>query len=110
MSIDHVNDFFKATRTGEKHPRYHVRPAMVMADGFRLSVQASDMHYCSPRENNADSYSLVEICSDYPLRGFGRSDRSSVGYIYAFASVKKLNALIERHGGVSYTKTKGVRS
>lgn len=37
-----------------------LRPSMVLEDGTVLSVQASDTHYCSPRENTGP-YTMVEI-------------------------------------------------
>lgn len=36
-----------------------VMPHMNAADGFNVSVQASEVHYCSPRENSGP-YILVE--------------------------------------------------
>ena len=30
-------------------------------DGFRMSVQASGFHYCTPRVDNADAYTACEV-------------------------------------------------
>lgn len=46
------------------------RQAIVVGD-YKLSVQASKLHYCTPRKNlrNADDYSRMElaIISDFPI-------------------------------------------
>ena len=34
---------------------------VVCKDGFKMSVQANDSAYCSPRINNAERYTSVEI-------------------------------------------------
>ena len=34
---------------------------VVCADGFSMSVQASETHYCSPREDGAEKYTAVEV-------------------------------------------------
>jgi len=43
-----------------------IAPPVVCADGFRMSVQVSDGHYCSPRVLDAEFYSRLEI--GYPNR------------------------------------------
>ena len=40
---------------------------VICADGFSMSVQASETHYCSPRETGAERYTAVEI--GYPSDG-----------------------------------------
>lgn len=39
----------------------HIRPRIFCADGTSLSVQASEYHYCTPRENGLDDYCAVEV-------------------------------------------------
>jgi hypothetical protein len=45
-----------------------LRPSMVLEDGTILSVQASENHYCEPRENDGP-YTMVEI--GFPKRIVG---------------------------------------
>ena len=46
---------------------------VVCADGFTMSVQASEFSYCSPRENSALKYNEVEV-------GFPSTARHQTGY------------------------------
>lgn len=63
-----------------------VLPEVRLADGTRLSVQASDMHYCTPR-HMAGPYSTVEVW--FP------GEREPQGYV----SVERLETYIAAHGG-----------
>ena len=38
-----------------------VRNQVICADGYRISIQASVGHYCTPREDDATAYRTVEI-------------------------------------------------
>ena len=40
---------------------YGCRPRVHCADGFSVSVQASQYHYCRPRIDNAEKYNTVEL-------------------------------------------------
>ena len=52
--MNNVNEFFKeAGATRNKR--------VVCADGFEMSVQAHNGAYCSPRMDNAEKYTSVEI-------------------------------------------------
>lgn len=39
-----------------------LRPHVKCGNGFKISIQASKMHYCIPRESCRDSYESYEIC------------------------------------------------
>jgi hypothetical protein len=60
-----VNDFMKITAsektTGSGYRYQELRPQIICKDETRLSVQASDGHYCSPRINGDGPYSEVEV-------------------------------------------------
>lgn len=34
----------------------NIRPGVVCADGFQISIQASPFHYCYPKDNNAENF------------------------------------------------------
>ena len=38
-----------------------VRNQVICADGYRMSIQASSAHYCTPKKTDAKTYSSVEI-------------------------------------------------
>ena len=82
-----------------------VRPHVICADGYTMSIQASDYHYCIPRKDNADDYEAVEvmvISSRDPksLRPY------SVGGVYAFVPIEMLERIVKRHGYIGAVKEK----
>jgi hypothetical protein len=88
---DYVNDHLKA------HPGETVRPGIMLKKGT-LSVQASSAHYCSPRENDADNYSMVEVLP----RGVGSTLPRSWkkyydGAVYAWVPVRLVNRYLNKH-------------
>lgn len=81
---------------------------IVCADGFQVSVQASNTHYCTPR-NNEGPYTEVEVgylsrkatVSDYETL----ADYADNGSIYVFVPIGLVEAVLEAHGGVDWTAT-----
>lgn len=95
-----VNDYFQ--RFGVN--RSDVVERICCKDGFSISVQASQYHYCEPRESNAERYVCVEV--GYPsksVRSFARyaerQGRKHTG-IYAYVPIEEVDAVIRRHGGI----------
>ena len=79
-------------------PTPDLRKPIVCADGFRLSVQASVTHYCTPRDNIGPYFS-VEVMSDgsEPLLGTpGKYDDGITGWIPA----RTVLSVIFKHGGI----------
>ena len=76
----------------------------ICKDGFSLSVQADSMTYCSPRVNNADEYTAVEVgfpSSHEPLLapyqdGEGAMTQSVFGYVPASV----IGLVLIKHGGM----------
>lgn len=95
--MDYVNDHLKA------HPG-RVRRPIVCKDGTRLSVQASEGHYCSPKDR-VGPYSSVEVCADKYRPGlwkaFGHTNDRYSGGLWGWVSVDKVNAEIARRGGLA---------
>tara|TARA_R110000765_G_scaffold305114_3_gene399050 strand:- start:310 stop:630 length:321 start_codon:yes stop_codon:yes gene_type:complete len=73
-------------------------------DGFRISVQASSCHYCSPREDNAESYATVELgypSSPQPLIHSYAEDRNApTQTVYSQVPVAIVRELLAKHGGI----------
>lgn len=95
--IDYVN-LYLAARPGR------VRAPIICKDGTILSVQASEGHYCNPRHREGP-WSCVEVSvSNNRLRfdAWGlESERWSGGRIWGYLNVDKVNAEIERRGGLT---------
>ena len=92
-----VNEYFK------KNPADHgIRPRIKCADGFNISVQASETHYCSPRDDSGPWY---EVEVGYPDNGstLGMLDKYQDGPdspVFGYVPVKIVEHLIELHGGM----------
>lgn len=39
-----------------------LRPHVKCGNGFKISIQASKVHYCTPRESGCDLYESYEVC------------------------------------------------
>ena len=79
-----------------------VLQALKCADGFTMSVQASEIHYCSPRESGLNHYDSVEV-------GFpSQREESLMEYaddpenpiVYGWVPVEVVDAIINAHGGL----------
>lgn len=81
-----------------------IRPRLYCNDGYSISVQASEYHYCSPRLNGAQDYESVELgfpskedelINEYAEFGFDYTDT-----VYGYVPVEIVEKLIEKHGGI----------
>lgn len=72
--------------------------SVICADGTRLSVQASETHYCTPR-NNYGPYTEVEVwcISNDDVVEFEYSKDEPSGYV----DIKAVVTFIDRHGGLA---------
>ena len=92
------------------------RPYVVCADGFGVSIQASDCHYCEPRisqypENDFVPYETVEL--GYP----SEADEDLLPYqecpdredptesVYGYIPVSVVDKVLEKHGGIDIAAT-----
>lgn len=88
-----------------------LNPLVVCADGFTMSVQANEGAYCSPRVDDAERYTAVEIGfpneSEDLILGYmetitrepeEREDPTRSVYPYVPTSVVSL--VIAKHGGI----------
>jgi hypothetical protein len=73
------------------------------ADGLSLSVQASQTHYCAPRDS-IGPWTEVEI--GYPsqrveeLLAYAENSDDPTETVYAYVPVEVVEAVIEKHGGL----------
>ncbi len=74
------------------YPETIVRPPIVCADGYAYSVQASQFHYCSPRDDSGP-WSAVEVWGINPKGQ--HTTRDPRGWV----PLARINRTIHRHGG-----------
>ena len=74
------------------------------ADGFTMSVQAHGGAYCSPRTNNAEKYTAVEV--GFPNReeplllDFAEDPDKPTDTVYGWVPAKVVVNVIAKHGGM----------
>ena len=106
--MDRINEYLKETRrVGTLHDGsefVHIRPLLMCADGFSVSVQASSTHYCTPRINIADEYETVELgfpsAEDSLIMDYAEEYDRPTDTVYGYVPVHIVCELIEKHGGI----------
>lgn len=104
MNAQNLCDLINGKRTGGRWESVVV-PRIVCADGFSLSVQASSMHYCAPREDDQKFYSTVEV--GYPsapveeLMPYADDASEPTETVYAYVPTEVVAQIIYRHGGAA---------
>lgn len=100
-----INDYISTRRVNN-----HITPAIVCKDGFIISVQASEYHYCSPRDNDGP-YSKFEI--GYPnrkeplLMPYAEDKSKPTDTVYGYVPESVVKEVIEKHGGFACSGTIG---
>ena len=84
-----------------------VRPFVIMADGFTVSIQASETHYCEPRANEMKFYSEVELgypsATDELIVKYAEDQENPTDTVYGYVPTSIVDKLIEKHGGIVKT-------
>ena len=95
--MNNVNEFFKAAGASRNK-------RVVCADGFSMSVQAHDGAYCTPRRDNAEKYTHVEV--GFPsereslLMQWCEEFETPTNTVYAYVPVQAVTNVIAKHGGI----------
>jgi len=72
-------------------------------DGFQMSIQASEFHYCTPRDNTGP-YCKFEI--GYPsepedlILKYAEDPAEPTGTVYGWVPVEVIDEVIAKHGGI----------
>ena len=94
-----INEFLQKTN----YCGFGRRPRDHCADGFSVSVQASQYHYCRPRIDSAEKYEKVELgypsAADELITDYAE-DRTYTDTVYDYVPVEIVDKLIEKHGGI----------
>lgn len=89
---------------GKEYITLQVRPAVICKDGFQISIQASESHYCTPRTNTEKEYTAVEL--GYPsepddiIKEYAEDSDQLTRTVYGWVPVTVVDELLEKHGGI----------
>jgi hypothetical protein len=84
----------------------------VCADGFTVSIQGSEHHYCEPREDYPPEYTSLELGfpggNEYSITheligDYAEDPGKPLKTVYPEVPVEVVNELIEKHGGLTST-------
>tara|TARA_R100000458_G_C8227143_1_gene209884 strand:+ start:168 stop:530 length:363 start_codon:yes stop_codon:yes gene_type:complete len=99
---------YKELKTKKENKMFNFQPkreVVVCKDNFKMSVQASENHYCSPKVNgSAISYSHVEV--GFPtekedlLMDYCEDRDEPTDTVYAYVPAAVIIDVIEKHGGI----------
>lgn len=81
-------------------------PHIICNDGAKLSVQASENHYCSPRANKVEWYKFEVGFPNPPptselFKNLAEDASRPTETVYAYVPVQEIVDYIEEHGGVN---------
>jgi len=82
-------------------------PHVICKDGFKMSVQAGQSNYSTPRDV-VDSYEDAEV--GYPskvehlLTNYAEDREDLCGTVYGFVPCSIIDEVIEKHGGIDESK------
>ena len=97
-----IQEFMKKTRLGGRIP--WLRPGVVCNDGFSISVQASESHYCYPRESYLDEYNCVELGfpnkKDELIMSYAEDPEKPTRTVYGYVPISIVQQLMDKHGGI----------
>lgn len=107
-----TNEFLERFRATHHYTGYfgystyqEKRPYLECADGYRISIQASENHYCSPRKNGLHEYNKVELgfpsAEDELINDYAEEDEDYTNTVYGYVPVEVVDQLLEKHGGIA---------
>jgi len=99
-----VTQFLQITFDSKKE--YLFRNPIFCNDGFNISVQASNGHYCSPRINT-DKYLSVELGfpSEEEILEYAETKENPTQTVYGWTPIEVIEEVIKKHGGIDIDKT-----
>jgi hypothetical protein len=110
-----IKEFLEKTIEKKNYGFYstqEIRPRIVCNDGESVSIQASEMHYCSPRKNCLKSYQNVEAGypSVIPPKSWFKYAESRrydelTATVYGYIPIEIAQEFIDIHGGIDKRKT-----
>ena len=84
--------------------RFKLKEKIVCADGFEMSVQAHSGGYCTPRIDNAERYTAVEVGFpsqiDELLLEYAEDEGNPTETVYGWVPSQTVSLVIAKHGGI----------
>lgn len=81
-----------------------INPHIVCKNGAKLSIQANESAYCTPRENEGP-YTHFEVKVYDAITPESWSEYHDWNSVYAYVPVELINEFIALHGGIDIAKT-----
>lgn len=84
------------------------RPEIICNDGFKMSVQGSEFHYCSPRSLQKYYFSM-EI--GFPsqkedlIMSYAEQPENPTETVYGWVPCEVIDEVILKHGGINEAET-----
>jgi len=101
--MDIVNDYLQKQKSMKGGFAAAVIPAIKCKDGFIMSVQASEGHYCYPRSDDA-LWTEVEVGfpsqEESMLMKYAEDPERPTKTVYAWVPVEIVEQIIVKHGGL----------
>lgn len=95
-------------KTYKNVERFKNRSRVVCNDGYNVSIQASEYHYCTPRLTQ-DYYREVELGfpskEDELINIYAETDFDYTKTVYGYVPIGIVEELIEKHGGINVEET-----
>jgi len=97
------NKYVQENRVEVRGYGYNIRQ-IVCKNGLAMSVQASQHHYCSPREDQGP-YQMVEV--GFPnrkveaLMEYAENPATPTSTVYGFVPVEVINKIVDDNGGLA---------
>ena len=100
-----VKEFLRDTY---KEGIYIVRPHVVCADGYKVSIQAGNGLYSCPRVNVLE-YKAVELgfpnMADELIMEYAEDPDEPTKTVYGYVPVEIVQQLMDKHGGIAKVST-----
>lgn len=94
------------TTVGDDYTVTNVKPRAKCADGWTVSIQASERHYCHPYNVADPEYNYTHVEVGFPdepfpeLIGEFAEEPEEPGGVYPFTPMDILDLVIAAHGGI----------
>ena len=87
----------------KKYSGNRLWPAIKCKDGYIVSIQASEFHYCFPRENGLNEYEALEV--GYPSENtpefYPYADGpEETAEVFGYVPIEVIQQVLDSHGGI----------
>lgn len=97
-----ANDYLHQAVGSERGTGLVVYPKALMKDGFSISIQASEFHYCNPRLS-VGPWSEMELGFPSeldPILDEYAEEPDTSDTVFGYVPIAIVNELISKHGGI----------